>query len=167
MYTGLVPTEITTLGVKFAEADQRSLLRILALVIAYFLAAFIIYAASDFLAWWRLFLQLWGENKLESMRQQQEELEESIKREEADLERRLIDQGTLTQAQSGSKSPRSSELELRVKELRQRQVEMEKYFKTPTRKFAFMISGTSLLRVTFEFALPIVLGLYTIVILVL
>ncbi len=51
--TGLVPTEIRTLGITFAQADQDSLLFMLALVVAYFLVAFIIYAASDFLAWRR------------------------------------------------------------------------------------------------------------------
>ncbi|MBL8440037.1 MAG: hypothetical protein JNK96_02345 [Betaproteobacteria bacterium] len=49
--TGLLPSEITALGIKFAGSDQRALLVILAIVIAYLLVAFIIYAASDFLAW--------------------------------------------------------------------------------------------------------------------
>ena len=48
--TGLVPQEITTLGIKFAEADRQTLLVIFALVILYFLAAFIVYGLSDLLA---------------------------------------------------------------------------------------------------------------------
>jgi hypothetical protein len=51
VFTGLVPSEIRALGITFARADRRSLLFILSLVIAYFLMAFIIYAASDFLEW--------------------------------------------------------------------------------------------------------------------
>jgi hypothetical protein len=56
VFTGLIPTEIRTLGITFAEADRTSLLLILALVVAYFLAAFISYALSDYLEWrtaWR------------------------------------------------------------------------------------------------------------------
>ena len=48
--TGLVPREITTLGIKFGEADPQVLLDILALVILYFLVAFAVYGVSDFLA---------------------------------------------------------------------------------------------------------------------
>jgi hypothetical protein len=49
--TGLVPQEITTLGITFGEADRRSLLSMLALVIVYFAFAFAIYGVSDFIAW--------------------------------------------------------------------------------------------------------------------
>jgi hypothetical protein len=49
--TGLIPTEITTLGVKFEEANQNTLLSILALVGLYFLAAFLIYAVADLYTW--------------------------------------------------------------------------------------------------------------------
>lgn len=51
VFTGLIPTEITALGIKFAEADRRSLLLIFALVVGYFLVAFVSYALSDFLEW--------------------------------------------------------------------------------------------------------------------
>jgi hypothetical protein len=51
VWTGLIPQEISTLGITFGEADRQGLLRVLALVIGYFWAAFVIYAASDFLAW--------------------------------------------------------------------------------------------------------------------
>ncbi len=50
--TGLVPTQITALGIEFQEADQDTFLLLLGLVVLYFLVAFIVYAASDFLAWW-------------------------------------------------------------------------------------------------------------------
>ena len=51
VYTGLVPQEITTLGIQFGEADRQSLVIILALVVVYFLVAFTVYGISDFLAW--------------------------------------------------------------------------------------------------------------------
>jgi hypothetical protein len=53
VFTGLIPTEITTLGIKFAEADRKSLLFIFAFVVGYFLVAFASYALSDYLAWAR------------------------------------------------------------------------------------------------------------------
>jgi hypothetical protein len=49
--TGLIPTEISTLGVKFEEANQKTLLFVFALVALYFLAAFLIYAVADFYTW--------------------------------------------------------------------------------------------------------------------
>jgi hypothetical protein len=51
--TGLVPTKISALGVEFDKANQEALFAMLALVTLYFLAAFVIYAAADFLAWRR------------------------------------------------------------------------------------------------------------------
>jgi hypothetical protein len=51
VYTGLVPQELTTLGLTFGEADRQSLLVILTLVILYFLGSFAIYGLSDFLSW--------------------------------------------------------------------------------------------------------------------
>jgi hypothetical protein len=55
VYTGLVPKEITTLGIKFGEADRQSLLGILALVTLYFLVTFATYGVSDFIYWQRAY----------------------------------------------------------------------------------------------------------------
>jgi hypothetical protein len=49
--TGLVPSRISALGVQFEEANQRALLLMLGIVVAYFFGAFIIYAVADFFAW--------------------------------------------------------------------------------------------------------------------
>lgn len=49
--TGLIPTKISALGVDFSPLDQKSILVILTIIVAYFLAAFLIYAVSDFVAW--------------------------------------------------------------------------------------------------------------------
>lgn len=49
--TGLVPSKISALGIEFANTDQRSILWIIALIGFYFLCAFLLYAASDFLSW--------------------------------------------------------------------------------------------------------------------
>lgn len=48
---GLVPSKISGLGIEFQSANQQALLWIVAIVIGYFLVAFVIYAASDYLAW--------------------------------------------------------------------------------------------------------------------
>ncbi len=50
----LVPTKISALGIEFAKTNQESLLNILALIVIYFVAAFLIYASADFLAWRKL-----------------------------------------------------------------------------------------------------------------
>lgn len=47
-----MPTQITTLGIELKKGDQQTFLSLLGMVVLYFLGAFIVYAASDFLAWW-------------------------------------------------------------------------------------------------------------------
>src|SRR5260370_32381246 len=49
--TGLVPEKISTLGIEFTKTNQKSLLAIISFVTIYFLFAFAIYAAADFIAW--------------------------------------------------------------------------------------------------------------------
>lgn len=49
--TGLVPSRISALGIQFEETNQRTLLLMIGIVVAYFLVAFIIYAVADFFAW--------------------------------------------------------------------------------------------------------------------
>jgi hypothetical protein len=63
--TGLVPTQIQTLGITFTASEQKTLLSVFALVVVYFVVAFILYAATDALAWaWAIYIakrQLWEE----------------------------------------------------------------------------------------------------------
>ncbi len=49
--TGLVPTKISALGVEFGQSDQRAFLIVMALIVAYFLCAFVVYGLTDYLAW--------------------------------------------------------------------------------------------------------------------
>ena len=49
--TGLIPSKISGLGIELQSANPQALLSIVACVILYFLVAFIIYAASDYVAW--------------------------------------------------------------------------------------------------------------------
>jgi hypothetical protein len=48
--TGLVPTEISSLGIKFGPFEQSALLKVLAACVGYFLVAFVVYAVTDWLA---------------------------------------------------------------------------------------------------------------------
>jgi hypothetical protein len=49
--TGLVPSKIATFGIELDKPNRTALLLLLGLVTLYFLAAFVIYAASDFMEW--------------------------------------------------------------------------------------------------------------------
>jgi hypothetical protein len=49
--TDLVPTEISTLGIKFSATEQTALLGVLTAVVGYFVGAFLLYAVTDFIAW--------------------------------------------------------------------------------------------------------------------
>ena len=81
VYTGLVPQQITTLGITFGEADRRSLLFILALVILYFLAAFVVYGGSDFLASRTAFARVrWSDLQAEARRWEETQWEETQRR---------------------------------------------------------------------------------------
>jgi len=51
VWAGLLPAKISALGVDFSPTDQKKLLRVVAAIVVYFCVAFVIYAASDFLAW--------------------------------------------------------------------------------------------------------------------
>lgn len=48
--TGLVPTEISNLGITFTTKDRSALLFVLAVFVTYFLLAFVVYAIADWLA---------------------------------------------------------------------------------------------------------------------
>lgn len=48
---GLIPTKISAFGIEFSADNQQSLVMLLALVIAYFAAAFFVYSYSEFTAW--------------------------------------------------------------------------------------------------------------------
>ncbi len=51
--TGLVPTEITALGLKFSEVNQQDFLWLVAGIIAYYLIAFYVHSICDFCSWLR------------------------------------------------------------------------------------------------------------------
>ena len=83
--TGLVPTKISALGVEFDKTNQQALLGILALLALYFLIAFIIYAAADFLAWRRALVAYRVDRMRTHGRERRELHPDVLKQEEAFL----------------------------------------------------------------------------------
>lgn len=51
VHAGLVPSDISALGIKFSPPAQGSILLLAAAVIGYFVFAFVIYALADFMIW--------------------------------------------------------------------------------------------------------------------
>ncbi|MDP2035824.1 MAG: hypothetical protein Q8L04_00455 [Ignavibacteria bacterium] len=49
--TGLVPTKINSFGIEFSTTQRDSFFVLTSILIFYFLATFIVYASSDFVAW--------------------------------------------------------------------------------------------------------------------
>ena len=87
--TGLVPTKISALGVEFEKANQQALLGIVALVALYFLAAFVIYAAADFLAWRRAIRSYLVDRVRERMEREKHIPPQLIEEEEAKIAQRV------------------------------------------------------------------------------
>lgn len=54
VYTGLIPTKISTLGVEFSNADQSSLLIVLGFIVIYFIIAFYLSGIADYRIWKQL-----------------------------------------------------------------------------------------------------------------
>lgn len=127
--TGLVPSKISALGIDFSPGDQKSLLWIAALVVFYFVGAFLTYGISDFISWRVAF-----HDALRDIAKQR--YEESRRGEDPDIRGHAI-------------------LE-----------EMEK-LGVRNYRWGHMSKPVSLLRASFDFGLPIVLGIYTIVALLL
>jgi hypothetical protein len=76
--TGLLPTEISALGVKLSAADQSKLVLLLAIVCLYLLSAFLAYAASDFLAWQVALRGAIGQRVRESVETRNDDYEQMI-----------------------------------------------------------------------------------------
>ena len=54
---GLIPSQIKALGINFASSDQKSLYFLVSAIVIYFIIAFFIYSASDFLVLYRSFYE--------------------------------------------------------------------------------------------------------------
>jgi len=76
--TGLLPTEISALGIKLTAIDRKMLVILLAVVCLYFLFAFLAYAASDFLAWQMSLHDAISQRVRESVEDRDDEYEQMI-----------------------------------------------------------------------------------------
>jgi hypothetical protein len=54
-HVGLIPTEISALGLKFPPPARNAFLVLTTLVVCYFIAAFILYSLADFFIWRKRF----------------------------------------------------------------------------------------------------------------
>jgi hypothetical protein len=61
----IVPKEITNLGIKFEPTDRRTMLWLIAAIVAYFFVAFVIYAICDFLKWKTFRSQIGRESEID------------------------------------------------------------------------------------------------------
>jgi hypothetical protein len=155
--TGLVPQEITTLGIVFAEADRKSLLSMLAIVILYFLLGFVIYAFSDFLVWRAAYKDVLRSPEesgmsIEDRIQRLNEAEEQLHIEVASL------RPTPSREELKSKHP---DIERRFAFIAERRAKYkrEQLYRTLTPRWTMIARGL------FEFFLPIPVGVYALYVL--
>lgn len=60
--TGLIPTQISALGLQFSQADRGSMLWLIGAVVGFLLLSFVVAAAADFAAWrMSIFAKSWEE----------------------------------------------------------------------------------------------------------
>lgn len=128
--TGLVPSQIISLGIVFQSANQRALLVIVAFIIFYFLAAFIIYAISDYLSWQIVI--------------KKQAIALSVSGYEDDLHGHFPQPGSIEE-------------------------EIGKYRSSLQKKYRIyfrLVTPASMVRALFDFGLPIVVGLYALILLI-
>jgi len=76
VHTGIVPSEVAALGITLNAPEQSKLLLLMALVCAYFLIAFVVYAFSDYAAWQRALHDATFERILKSQQELYSDVEE-------------------------------------------------------------------------------------------
>jgi hypothetical protein len=186
VYTGLVPQEVSTLGITFGEADRQSLLGILALVILYFLVAFAVYGVTDFLAWRYAYANVhWGELQAEAQRRTEEglraaevadkEFEEARKEFEQEARREVEEarRESEKELQTAEESPELSSWPPRINVRKMKALRERDRGRQAARwaavqraaigkKYSTLSPGVSWARALFEFLLPLVVGLYAI-----
>lgn len=136
----LIPTKISALGVDFDQTNQERLLLIIAFVVGYYLLAFLIHGLADFSVWWFRF----SEVAIKDTGAYKQSLIESSKEDLYEQEPNEEEQIHLSNSESKSIKNRFSKL---------------------TRSSSWLIAfapAISVLRVLFDFALPILVALYAI-----
>ena len=156
VFTGLIPTEIRTLGIAFAEADRTSLLLIFALVIAYFLAAFVSYALSDYVDWYSAREEL----SRAAYRKYLQEQREKLQRELAAMQG-ADDQSERDATESGTNPYRYGD-EIEISARLNKVDEYEEALGEASGASFALTSPIVTLRFAFDFLLPPIVGLFAI-----
>jgi hypothetical protein len=176
VYTGLVPQQITTLGITFGEANQRSLLFILALVTLYFLVAFVVYGGSDYLSSRYAYLNMrWSEvlTELQSRSEDAQRMQEEFRRRTTEgVAAGLSEEEAAKEAADAVFTAAEAEQQRELIELRAylRRVDPSKIPVEPEevkviRRHATLSPKMWYIRALFGFLLPILVGLYAIYVL--
>ena len=139
VHANLVPTKITALGIEFGQNDRGTLLFMISLAVIYFLVAFVVYGASDFSAW-----------RLEFNERAIEDTDEYRKNAIAYSEPAF--------------DPESEEENLTKEERQLISKRYERHVGSQDRLLK-AAPALSLLRACFDFGLPIVVGLYAVLVL--
>lgn len=147
---GIVPTKLTTFGVEFEKVNQQWLLLVLGFVILYFLIAFIIYSTSDFIVWRLTFISIY-KRRLKALIRRKETIASEISETEElieELKKRLID--------TEYTSPILESHDYQKKNAR---------FSDPynIKSVIKLVEPISITRATFEFLLPLCVGIYTVI----
>jgi hypothetical protein len=182
--TGLVPTKIATFGIELSQPNRNALLFLLALITIYFFVAFLIYAASDYVARKEALRAIYGRGRIKGLyRELARELstsQENVKALHARGELReyvrqygaqeqgeywpsyikgIIDQLALAQAlaESGFRNEGNPNLRGHRTDVGFMVWDFfRRLYKNPD------VYGTAALRVFFEFLLPLLVGGYAI-----
>jgi len=150
--TGLIPTEISALGIKFPPTEQAMFVRAITGVVFFYLIAFIVYAWSDYISW-KIELQEWliEQHPTFDGDEYQEEMKYEYYKREAYLIS-LEEQGEVKRAEDYEKSL----IHNRVKSALEAEYNKQKD----------QIPLVSKLRALFEFILPVVIGSIAIIFLI-
>jgi len=149
---GLVPSKISALGIEFQPVHQNSLLTILALINLYFLVAFVIYSVSDFLSWRIAYIDkirmlLHGRAKSDMLNQERIEAMKKTLKLTAPID-----------------WENDREIALQEKQLIAN-YEKKLYDKLGNRAIFALSNPISVIRAIFEFVLPILFGIYVVLLL--
>jgi hypothetical protein len=157
VFTGLIPTEISTFGIKFAEADRKSLLLICALVVGYFLASFIAYALSDYVEWQAARRDLASRERLSEVRTQRVEAENQLE---------MIRLANMDPSEAKRISPSATDQPLTEERVRYEldNIKRQEQVIAALSKAPFgLAEPIIILRFVFEFLVPPVVGVFAIV----
>jgi len=170
VWTGLVPQEINALGITFGQANQRAILVVLSLVVIYFLGAFTVYGAADFLASRYAYANaVWVgkeiayQDYLKLIEEAKAELEE--KRTKFDAANRALEVEEVSAEEMRNRDQDLRNAEWRVDALSQQLPEPGLGWKLPSRSvglYSTLAPMVSVARQLFEFLLPLLVGGYAI-----